>query len=90
MSHPTSMRGDGAQRPCRHARSTTKDAHRTQNREVPPSRSQPRRSGCLGVLQAIRDGVIKAVYVIVPPGGILSGAFNMASSSIGAGILGLP
>ncbi|AYU81385.1 amino acid permease [Leishmania donovani] len=54
------------------------------------SRSQPRRSGCLGVLQAIRDGVIKAVYVIVPPGGILSGAFNMASSSIGAGILGLP
>ncbi|CBZ29237.1 amino acid permease [Leishmania mexicana MHOM/GT/2001/U1103] len=54
------------------------------------SNAQPRRTGCLGVLQGIRDAVIKAVYVIVPPGGILSGAFNMASSSIGAGILGLP
>ncbi|CAD2213693.1 Transmembrane amino acid transporter protein/Tryptophan/tyrosine permease family, putative [Angomonas deanei] len=32
----------------------------------------------------------KCVYKILPPGGILSSAFNLASSSIGAGILGLP
>ncbi|GET91179.1 amino acid permease [Leishmania tarentolae] len=55
---------------------------------LPPS--QPRHTGFLGVLESIRDACLKAVYVIVPPGGILSGAFNMASASIGAGILGLP
>ncbi|RNE98293.1 putative amino acid transporter [Trypanosoma conorhini] len=30
------------------------------------------------------------VDVVIPPGGILASAFNLASSSIGAGILGLP
>ncbi|ESL05544.1 amino acid transporter [Trypanosoma rangeli SC58] len=30
------------------------------------------------------------VNVVIPPGGILASAFNLASSSIGAGILGLP
>lgn len=33
---------------------------------------------------------VAALYTVIPPGGILSSAFNMASSSIGAGILGLP
>lgn len=31
----------------------------------------------------------RVVYTILPPGGVLSSAFNMASGSIGAGILGL-
>ncbi|RNF06930.1 amino acid transporter [Trypanosoma conorhini] len=30
------------------------------------------------------------VNVVLPPGGVLASAFNLASSSIGAGILGLP
>ncbi|CAM42624.1 amino acid permease [Leishmania braziliensis MHOM/BR/75/M2904] len=66
------------------------EARRAGQRFQRPSHSQPRRTGCLGVLQCIRDGVIKAVCTIIPPGGILSAAFNMASASIGAGILGLP
>ncbi|RNC40721.1 amino acid transporter, partial [Trypanosoma cruzi] len=32
----------------------------------------------------------RCVIVVIPPGGILASAFNLASSSIGAGILGLP
>ncbi|CAJ1032975.1 Transmembrane amino acid transporter protein/Tryptophan/tyrosine permease family, putative, partial [Leishmania shawi] len=66
------------------------EARRAGQRFQRSSHSHPRRTGCLGVLQCIRDGVIKAVCTIIPPGGILSAAFNMASASIGAGILGLP
>lgn len=43
-----------------------------------------------GCLQRLIHYGKKVVYTVVPPGGILSGAFNMASASIGAGILGLP
>lgn len=43
--------------------------------------------GCCG---SIYNGFINAVHVVLPPGGVLSSAFNMASASIGAGILGLP
>ncbi|KPA78822.1 amino acid permease (AAT1.2) [Leptomonas pyrrhocoris] len=49
-----------------------------------------RRGGCCGVLQKVANVAVGIVHTIVPPGGILSGAFNMASASIGAGILGLP
>lgn len=34
--------------------------------------------------------LVRIVHKVLPPGGILASAFNMASCSIGAGILGLP
>ncbi|KPI83170.1 amino acid permease (AAT11) [Leptomonas seymouri] len=57
-----------------------------------PARRGPsqHRSGCAGALRCMGQGAIRVVHTVVPPGGILSGAFNMASASIGAGILGLP
>lgn len=42
------------------------------------------------VLEKILYPIIQLFHFIVPTGGVLSGAFNMASVSIGAGILGLP
>ena len=53
-------------------------------------RNNPSTGGGQSVVQLFQDKFFKIVYRVVPPGGILSGAFNMASSSIGAGILGLP
>ena len=50
----------------------------------------PRRSKWCGVWQTTASTVVSVVHKIVPPGGITSGAFNMAGASIGAGILGLP
>ncbi|KPA85606.1 putative amino acid transporter aATP11 [Leptomonas pyrrhocoris] len=35
-------------------------------------------------------GAVKIVHRIMPPGGFASGVFNLAGSSLGAGILGLP
>ena len=72
---------------------TTTTATTRAKREKRRSRkhAQPQHTaGCGGVLNRIGNGAIGVVHKIVPPGGIISGAFNMASASIGAGILGLP
>ncbi|KPA78823.1 putative mitochondrial amino acid permease (AAT1.1) [Leptomonas pyrrhocoris] len=68
---------------------TTTTARREKHHAHKHSRSQ-RRGGCGGVFQCLGQAALRVVHTIVPPGGILSGAFNMASGSIGAGILGLP
>ena len=71
--------------------STTTHCHQTPyTRETFETDAQAHRGGCCGVLNRIGNGAIGVVHKIVPPGGIISGAFNMASASIGAGILGLP
>ncbi|KEG07874.1 amino acid transporter [Trypanosoma grayi] len=48
-----------------------------------PEQAEHEKDGILGLLK-------KCVVTIIPPGGIVASAFNLASSSLGAGILGLP
>ncbi|ORC86734.1 amino acid transporter [Trypanosoma theileri] len=48
-----------------------------------PSHDSPKKNGILAALN-------RCVVTVIPPGGVLASAFNLASSSIGAGILGLP
>lgn len=43
--------------------------------------------GCFG---RVVDVLVGLLHKVIPPGGILSSAFSLASGSIGAGILGLP
>lgn len=56
------------------------------NDAVTTKRDEAERHESRGVVGKLQ----KIVATIIPPGGILSVAFNLAASSIGAGILGLP
>ncbi|KEG06370.1 amino acid transporter [Trypanosoma grayi] len=72
-------------------------SHEVQNEENPSSSSEELKQEvpeAMEVKEAEESGFIasisRCVQKIVPPGGVLGSAFNLASSSIGAGILGLP